>query len=325
MTQNLRTLVESTAFQRLVLATILVGGVVAGVETNPEAVTRYGGWFAAVDRAILVIFGVEAVLKMAVHGSRPWRYFGDPWNVFDFGILVLCFLPAVGPFASVFRLARALRLLRLVSAVPQLQLLVKALLKSLSAMGYVGLLLALLFYVYAVAGVHLLGKADPEHFGSLGVALFTLFRTVTLDNWGDFFHQASERVPAAPVAIYFITFIVLGTMIILNLVIGIVMNSMTEAYREQERDNARANGVGEFGQALTQLAQATEQLAAAQRRLENLRRETTVARGEVGGDAEPRIEPRSTESRVAAHERRGTDAEGPFSPPKTCPSGKGLS
>lgn len=278
MTFPLQAIVDSSIFQRIVLTTILLGGVVAGLETSPEAVARFGAWFATVDRAILGIFGLEAALKMAVHGRRPWRYFGDPWNLFDFGILLLCLLPSAGPFASVFRLARALRLLRLVSAVPQLQLLVRALLKSLSAMGYVGLLLALLFYVYAVAGVHLLGKADPEHFGSLGVALFTLFRTVTLDNWGDFFHQATERVPAPQVALYFISFIVLGTMIILNLVIGIVMNSMTEAYREQERDNRRASQGGELGQALVELAQASEQLATAQRRLEDLRRESSAVR-----------------------------------------------
>jgi voltage-gated sodium channel len=153
---------------------------------------------------------------------------------------VLCVLPVGGPFAAVLRLARALRLLRLVSALPKLQLLVGALLKSLSAMGYVSLLLALLFYIYAVAGIHLFGKSDPANFGSLPASLLTLFRIVTLDNWGDIYFAQTAHVPALKVIIYFVTFIVFGTMIILNLFIGIIMNSMSEMHAEiAERDRAR--------------------------------------------------------------------------------------
>ena len=117
---------------------------------------------------------VEALLKMASHGRQPWRYFADGWNVFDFLIILVCLLPLGGPFAAVLRLARALRLFRLVSALPRLQLLVGALLKSLSAMGYVSLLLALLFYIYAVAGIHLFGAHDPKNFGSLAAAVAVL-------------------------------------------------------------------------------------------------------------------------------------------------------
>ena len=132
---------------------------------------RHGTLLLGLDKFILGVFIVEALLKMAAHGRQPWRYFADGWNVFDFLIVVLCLLPVGGPFAAVLRLARALRLLRLVSALPKLQLLVGALLKSLSAMGYVSLLLALLFYIYAVAGIHLFGAHDPKHFGSLRAAL----------------------------------------------------------------------------------------------------------------------------------------------------------
>jgi voltage-gated sodium channel len=134
-------------------------------------------------------------------------------------------------FAAVFRLARALRLLRLVTAVPKLQLLVGALLKSLGAMGYVTLLLAMVFYIYGVAGVHLFGSVDPKHFGSLSAALLSLFRLITLDNWADIFQSVSidSRLPAV---LYFVSFIMLGTMIMLNLFIGIIMNSMAEMHNE---------------------------------------------------------------------------------------------
>ncbi len=240
MIERIKTFVASRGFHHFIVAVIVVAGVVAGLETNPALMEKHGALLHGLDRIILGIFVVEALLKIASHSPRPWRYFADGWNVFDFLIIVICLLPVGGPFAAVLRLARALRLLRLVSALPQLQLLVGALLKSLSAMGYVSLLLGLLFYIYAVAGIHLFGATDPKNFGSLPATFLTLFRLVTLDNWGDMYFAQVAHVPAIKVVIYFVTFIVFGTMIILNLFIGIIMNSMSEMHAEiADRDRAQ--------------------------------------------------------------------------------------
>lgn len=222
----------SKFFQRFIVGVIVLAGALAGLETSAALVQNYGPLLRAADRLILAIFIAEAALKMAALAPRPWRYFHDGWNVFDFLIVVICLIPAAGPFAIVLRLARILRLLRLVSTLPKLQLLVGALLKSLSGMGYVSLLLGLLFYIYAVAGVHLFGPTDPARFGSLPKALVSLLQIVTLDNWGDLYAAQAVHVPAFKVMIYFATFIVLGTMIILNLFIGIIMNSMAEMHTE---------------------------------------------------------------------------------------------
>jgi hypothetical protein len=144
---------------------------------------------------------------------------------FERTIVALCCLPLEAQFAA------ALRLLRLVTALPKLHLLVGALLKSLGAMRYVGLLLALMFYIYGVAGVHLFRQANPAHFGSLPAALLALFQVTTLDNWSETYRAVRAGAPvAAPV--YFISFILLDTMIMLNLFIGIIMNSMSEMHRE---------------------------------------------------------------------------------------------
>lgn len=168
-------LVAHRVFQGFIIGVILLAGVLAGVETDQALVARWAPWLGWLNHAVLAVFVLEIGLKLAACGREPRRYFADGWNVFDCVIVALCFLPAAGPFAAVLRLSRILRLLRLVSALPKLQLLVGALLKSLSAMGYVSLLLALMFYIYAVAGVHLFGAADPGDFGSLPAALFTLF------------------------------------------------------------------------------------------------------------------------------------------------------
>ena len=240
MSNRIKTFVASKAFHHVIVAVIVIAGVVAGLETSPALMAQHGALLHGLDKIILGIFIVEALLKMASHGRQPWRYFADGWNVFDFLIIVICVLPVGGPFAAVLRLARALRLLRLVSALPKLQLLVGALLKSLSAMGYVSLLLALLFYIYAVAGIHLFGAHDPKNFGSFPAAFLSLFRLVTLDNWSDLYNAQLSHLPGVKVAIYFVTFIVFGTMIILNLFIGIIMNSMSEMHAEiAERDRAQ--------------------------------------------------------------------------------------
>jgi voltage-gated sodium channel len=254
-------LVAHRVFQAFIIGVILLAGVLAGVETDRALVVRWAPWLAWLNHAVLAVFVLEIGLKLAACGREPRRYFADGWNVFDFVIVALCFLPAAGPFAAVLRLSRILRLLRLVSALPKLQLLVGALLKSLSAMGYVSLLLALMFYIYAVAGVHLFGAADPGDFGSLPAALFALFRIVTLDNWGDVFERVASAAPVLVVTLYFVSFIVLGTMIILNLFIGIVMNSMAEMHRELE---APPPGDRPAGALATELAAMEKQLAALQ-------------------------------------------------------------
>jgi voltage-gated sodium channel len=274
--KSVNQLVASKVFHHFIVAVILLAGVVAGLETSTAMIERHGALLLGLDKFILGVFIVEALLKMAAQGRHPWRYFADGWNAFDFLIIVVCLLPVGGPFAAVLRLARALRLLRLVSALPKLQLLVGALLKSLSAMGYVSLLLALLFYMYAVAGIHLFGKTDPASFGSLGTALLTLFRIVTLDNWGDIYFAQVAHVPAVKVALYFATFIVFGTMIILNLFIGIVMNSMAEMHAEiEQRDRARH--LAEAGQITLQ-----DELALFEGQIDELKRQAARLRQRAG-------------------------------------------
>ena len=271
MNGKLNTVVHARWFEATIMVVIILAGVLAGLETSPALVARYGAGLEALDLLVLAIFVVEIALKMAVHGRQPWHYFRDGWNVFDFTIVALCCLPMNAQFAAVLRLARALRLLRLVTALPRLQLLVGALLKSLGAMGYVGLLLALMFYIYGVAGVHLFREVDAGHFGSLPAALLSLFQVITLDNWSDIYRAARVGAPVAT-PIYFISFILLGTMIMLNLFIGIVMNSMSEMHAEiAERDRQRH--VTETGAATTD-----DELHLLERQIESLKDQAGRAR-----------------------------------------------
>ena len=208
------------------------------------------------------IFIIEIVVKVGAEGRRPWRYFRDPWNVFDFTIVAVCFLPLNAQYVAVLRLARLLRVLKLVRALPKLQILVSALLKSIPSMGYVALLLGLLFYVYSVAAVFLFGPNDPVHFSDLPIAMLSLFRVVTGEDWTDVMYinmygcanygydgamDLCTKSQGYPVfaALFFVSFMLLGAMVILNLFIGVIMGGMEEAKAENEmleREERRKSG-----------------------------------------------------------------------------------
>jgi len=251
MTEFFRKIVDSKIFQYFIIAVILGAGVVVGLETYPGLMASSGDILHLLDRIILYIFVLEILFKIAAKGSKPWEFFYDGWNVFDFIIVAVCFLPIGGAYIAVLRLARILRVFRLVSALPKLQILVGALLKSIPSMSYVAILLFLLFYIYAVIGTFMFGQNDPMHFGSLEATMMTLFKTITLEGWIDFMNTQVfgsdvygyenfpdvSRIPSAhPIAapIYFVSFILLGTMIMLNLFIGVIINGMEETHQEEE-------------------------------------------------------------------------------------------
>jgi len=297
LTAALRRVVESRWFNNLILGLILAAGVLVGVETYPSMVERHGTLLHALDAIILWAFAIEALIKMAQHGRNPQRYFYDPWNVFDFSIVVVCFLPLQGGFVAVLRLARVLRALRLVSAVPKLQLLVGALLKSIPSMFYVGVLLIILFYIYAVLGVFLWGENDPVHFRNLEVSMLSLFRIVTLEDWTDVMYiqmlgsdvyayenttGITPKPAASPVvgAIYFVSFVLLGTMIMMNLFIGVIINSMDEARQEQDRAE-RVKHLKESGQTTV-----SDDLATIEHMIDELRNQLHLARRRVEHEEE---------------------------------------
>lgn len=161
------------------------------------------------------------------------HYFKDGWNCFDFAIIVFCLIPATGELAMIARIARLLRVVRIVSVLPQLKVLVTALIHSLPGMFNVVLLMTVIFYVYGVAGYHLFHEIDPTHWNSLGISLLTLFRIVTLEDWTDVMYVALDSYWWA--WIYFLSFVVIATFVIINLFIGVVVTNVQEAREKQLR------------------------------------------------------------------------------------------
>ena len=258
-------IVEARWFEPWMIGLILFNGVLIGLETSPEFVATYGGWLHLGNDIILGIFIVEVVLKLAAVAPRFGLYFGNGWNLFDFSIVVLSLIPATGEFALVARLVRVLRVLRLVSAMPQLRLIVATLVRSIPSMGHVILLMSIIFYIYAVTGFHLFHEHDPKHWGGLGTALLTLFKIVTLEGWIEIMNAVIEPRPRA--WIYFISFILIGTFVMLNLFIAVVINNL-DASKAAELE--RLEQPPDRDEIVQELKRTQDALATLQRKLEAL-------------------------------------------------------
>ena len=223
--------VRAPWFEPLMIGLILVNAVLIGLETSREFVERYNGWLRVGNDIILGFFIVEAALKITAVAPRWKLYFGDGWNLFDLAVIALSLIPATDEFALVARLVRILRVLRLISAVPQLRLIVATLVRSIPSMGHVILLMSIILYIYAVTGFHLFAEVDADHWGTLGAALLTLFQMVTLEGWVEVMEAAMEATPWA--WIYFVTFVMVGTFVVLNLFIAVVINNLEQSKVEQ--------------------------------------------------------------------------------------------
>lgn len=214
------------------LALIVLNGLLMGLETVPEIMARVGPTLLTANAVIQSLFVAEIALRILSFWPTPGRFFKDGWNIFDFSVVALSLLPIGGQFATVSRLARLLRVTRLISVSFELRLIVQTMLRSIPSMGHVSLLLGLLIYVYGIVGFYLFSATDPFHWGSLGVAMLSVFQLLTLEGWVE---MQRVLMPTHPWAwIYFGSFVVVGVFIVINLFIAIVLNNL-ESVRAEER------------------------------------------------------------------------------------------
>ena len=254
MVEFCKKITQSNIFKNFITIAILIAAILVGISTYHQFSLRHQSVLSLLNTSVLIVFILEVFIKVIAEGNKPWNYFMDPWNVFDFSIVFATFLPFGGSSVAVLRLLRLLRVLKLINALPKLQMLVGALLRSIPSMFYVSILLSLLFYIYAVAGVFFFGENDPVHFRNLQTSILSLFRVVTLEDWTDIMYinmygcenygydSIMSRCTASTgnkwgAAIFFVSFVLIGTMIFLNLFIGVIMTGMDEAKAEVETKN----------------------------------------------------------------------------------------
>ena len=225
-------IVLSGAFQKVITALILLNAVTLGIETSDSIMAEWGEVLHAIDNVLLLIFTVEIGLR--IYAFRG-RFFSDPWGLFDFIVILIAWAPSSGPL-SVLRALRVLRVLRLVSVVPSLRRVVEAMLAALPGMGSIVLLMLLIFYVFAVMATKLFGDVMDEQFGTLGRSFFTLFQLMTLDDWANIVKPAMEHQPWS--WLFFMPFIIVSTFVVLNLFIGVIVESIQTLRENQSSADA---------------------------------------------------------------------------------------
>lgn len=230
---------ESDRIRNAIISVILINAVILGLETSDYLMARAGPVIRIADWVCLAIFSAEILLKLYAYGLR---FFRSGWNVFDFVIVGISLVPG-GQGLSVLRALRILRVLRVVSVSANLRRVVEGFVTALPGMGSVFLLMGIIFYIGAVMATKLFGDSFPEWFGTLGGSLYTLFQVMTLESWSmGIVRPVLEVHPYA--WFFFVPFIMVTTFAVVNLLVGLIVNSMqdahaaesnalTEAYRDE--------------------------------------------------------------------------------------------
>lgn len=228
-------LIEHPYVQRLVIALILINAVLLGLETSPAVMSKAGTFILILDQTILTLFVIEIVLRIYIYRLAFWK---DPWSIFDFSVIAIALIPASGPFA-VLRALRVLRVLRLLTMVPSMRRVVGALLAAIPGLGSIGLMLLIIYYVFAVIATNLFGTSHPEWFGSLGDSFYTLFQIMTLESWS--MGIARPVMDTFPYAwAFFVPFILIATFTMLNLFIAIIVNAMQTYSAAEHKETVEA-------------------------------------------------------------------------------------
>lgn len=228
MRQRLSDFLDQPSTRYTIMGVILFNAVILGLETSHGVMNTAGPVIVALDTACLTIFVAELLAKLYARGLR---FFRSAWNIFDFLVVGIALVPAAGAL-SVLRALRILRLLRVISVAPTLRRVVEGFISALPGMASVFLLMGVIFYIAAVIATKLFAATFPEWFGSLGASLYTLFQVMTLESWSmGIVRPVMEVHPEA--WMFFVPFILITTFAVVNLVVGLIVNSMQDAHAEE--------------------------------------------------------------------------------------------
>jgi voltage-gated sodium channel len=236
--ERIKKILEKDFTQHAIVGLIILNSLLIGLETSPSYMKAFGYYIDQFDRIILFVFVLEILLKLYCYRLD---FFKDSWNIFDAIIIIISITPSIGASFAVLRALRILRTLRLLNNIPKLKIIIESLLHSVPSIGWIAVLLVIVFYIFAIIGNNLFGADYPEYFGSLIGSLFSLFQIMTLESWAS--GIARPIINASPFsAVYFVVFILIATYTTLNIFIAIVVNTMNELHQKslvKEEENIK--------------------------------------------------------------------------------------
>lgn len=236
---KLANLIDSPRIRYSILGLIVFNAVTLGLSTSEVVSSKIGPFLNAFDDVVLWVFVAEMIIKIYAYGPR---FFKSAWNLFDLTIVTVGLLPTNANL-SPLRALRVIRAMRILSVVPQLRSVIRALLEALPGMGAVIILLGIVYYIFAVMATILYSETFPQWFGTIGESFYSLFQIMTLESWSmGIVRPVMEVHPLA--WLLFVPFIIATSFAVLNLFIGILVNTMQAAVEEeQEKEMERILGI----------------------------------------------------------------------------------
>ncbi len=236
MREQIRALVDRPAFTTTVTILIVLNAIVLGLQTIPAVNDVYGPWLAVVDSVILWIFVAEIALRLVAYGRS---FFRDGWSIFDFVVVAASLSSLVG--LSALRAFRVFRVMRMLNAFPSLRRVISALLGALPGVTSVAGILLIILFVASVIATKLFAPGVPKLFGDLFTSMFTLFQVMTLEGWPE---VARATLAVYPYAwIFFVAYIFIGTLTMLNLFVAIIVGAMEDDTRARQADRAGQDAI----------------------------------------------------------------------------------
>lgn len=236
MRKNLTKFIKNKWTQRFILFVIIFNSVILGMMTSNAIMAKLGNLMNLLCNICVWIFTVELAVKLYVYKKQ---FYKDGWNIFDFIIVAISWIPTGGVFSSfrVFRILRTLRALRLITQLERLKIIVQAIIDSIPNVSWASVLLLIIFYIFAIMGTTLYGQEFPIEFGTLGKSLFTMFQLTTLEAWPDIARGIMEKYPLA--WLYFVSFILISSFIVMNVIVGVVVNAISEISEDVKKEKQK--------------------------------------------------------------------------------------
>ena len=249
--EKLKKFVESSVFQNIILVVIVINSTVLGLQTSSSINDSIGDILSVIDIICLGIFIVEMLLKMVAY--KFFGYFKNGWNWFDFIIVMTSVLSGLAILSSfrilrvfrVFRSLKGLRGFKMVSSLKPLQIIISAIGKSIPGISWTALLLLIIYYIFSIIGVSQFGEVFPDWFGNIPKAMYTLFQVMTLESWS----MGISRPVMAEFSYawaYFVPFVLISAFVMMNVVVGIVVNAISEVAEYNKKEEHEENGTADI-------------------------------------------------------------------------------
>ena len=278
MASTCKRIADSGLFQGFILGVIVLNAVTLGLQTYDlsEGLAKL---LTTLDDIFLGIFVVELIIRITAFGSRPQDFFQDGWNVFDFVVISLAFVPGIRENATLLRIVRLLRVVRVVTVLPDLRVLVRALVRSIPPILSLAVLTLMLMYVYGMVGWILFHEQDPENWGDIGQALLSTFTMLTLENWPALLEAGTAIHPQS--WIFFVSYVLLASFLVINILIAIIINSVEQVH-QVEREEERAERLERFEHGDGDFISVSERLTAMRDAIDELELDL-----QSGGEVDP--------------------------------------